>query len=211
MNPVMKFLKNVTKGKKRFFNIFLLLVVVVLIGVVYKYNGQKLAIHDNMDSNKFASVGTVSASTSGGSSNSASNAAPASASSSGSASNSAPSGVKPVETTDGKQFLNVNGMASTASSSTNCNNKPVMDPKELLPTDNNSEWSNIMPNNDLKKVGMLNAGHHVGVNTVGSSLRNPNLQIRSEPVIPQTNIGPWNNTTMEADNMRRPLEIGSAN
>ena len=211
MNAVMKFLKNLTKGKKKFFNLFLLLVVVVLIGVVYKYNGQKLAIHDNMQSNPFANVGTVSGTSSSGSSNSVSNAAPASASSSGSASNSAPSGVKPVETTDGAQFLNVNGMTTTSGPSTNCNNKPVMDPKELLPTDSNSEWSNIMPNNDLKKVGMLNAGHHVGVNTVGSSLRNANLQIRSEPVIPQTNIGPWNNTTIEADNLRRPLEIGSAN
>ena len=211
MNAVMKFLKNLTKGKKKFFNLFLLLVVVVLIGVVYNYNGQKLAIHDNMQNNPFANVGSVSSTPTSGSSNSVSNAAPANAASSGSASNSAPGGVKHVETTDGQQFLNVNGMASTATSSTNCNNKPVMDPKELLPTDSNSEWSNIMPNNDLKKVGMLNAGHHVGVNTVGSSLRNANLQIRSEPVIPQTNIGPWNNTTIEADSMRRPLEIGSSN
>lgn len=211
MNPVMKFLKNLTKGKKKFFNLFLLLVVVVLIGVVYKYNGQKLAIHDNMQSNSLANVGAVSGSTDSASSNSVSNAAPASATSSGSASNSAPTGVKPVESTGGKQFLNVSGISSSAPPSTNCNNKPVMDPKELLPTDSNSEWSNIMPNNDLKKVGMLNAGHHVGVNTVGSSLRNANLQIRSEPVIPQTNIGPWNNTTIEADSMRRPLEIGSSN
>ena len=85
----------------------------------------------------------------------------------------------------------------------------MMDPKELLPTDNNNEWSNIMPSEDLKNVGMLNAGHHVGINTVGSSLRNANLQIRSEPVIPQTkNVGPWNNTTIEPDNLRRALEIG---
>ena len=67
-----------------------------------------------------------------------------------------------------------------------------MDPKELLPTDKNNEWSNIMPNNDLKNIHMINAGHHVGINTVGSSLRNANLQIRSEPVIPQGNVGPWN-------------------
>ena len=84
-----------------------------------------------------------------------------------------------------------------------------MDPKELLPTDNNNEWSNIMPNNDLKNVGMLNSAQHIGINTVGSSLRNPNLQVRSEPVIQQTNIGPWNNTTIEADTTRRSLEIGS--
>ena len=119
-------------------------------------------------------------------------------------------GVSPVMTTDGNQFLPVQGLKSGNGPSNNCNNQQLMDPKELLPKDNNNEWSNIMPNNDLKNVGMLNAGHHVGVNTVGSSLRNPNLQIRSEPTIPQTNIGPWNNTTMEADTLRRPLEIGGS-
>jgi hypothetical protein len=42
---------------------------------------------------------------------------------------------------------------------------------------------------------------------VGSSLRNANLQLRSEPIIPKTNTGPWNNTTIEADTYRRALEI----
>ena len=40
------------------------------------------------------------------------------------------------------------------------------------------------------------------------SLRNANLQVRSEPANPQLNVGPWNNTTMEPDTMRVPLEIG---
>ena len=82
-----------------------------------------------------------------------------------------------------------------------------MDPKELLPTDNNNEWSNIMPNNDLKNVGMLNSAQHLGA--VSTSLRNPNLQVRSEPVIQRTPTGPWNNTTIEPDTTRRSLEIGS--
>ena len=114
-------------------------------------------------------------------------------------------------TTDGEQFLPVKGMKTSCQDNPkNCNNQQMMDPKELLPQDKNNEWSNIMPNNDLKNVHMLNAGHHIGINSVGSSLRNANLQLRSEPVIPQNNnVGPWNNTTIEPDTMRRPLEIGS--
>ena len=192
---------KLTKNKNKFVNLFILIGIVVLVGVLLKYNNQKTLIQDSMGNNIFANAAKVEASASGGA------AAPKPA-----GDNTAPvaTGAQPVATTDGNQFLAVNGLSSGSKPTNKCNNQPVMDPKELLPSDSNNEWSNIMPNNDLKNVGMLNAGHHVGINTVGSSLRNANLQIRSEPVIPQTNIGPWNNTTIEADSLRRPLEIGAA-
>lgn len=197
----MNFLKNLTKGGKnnKFLGLFILLVVIVLVGVIYRYNGQKGLLSDNMSNNPFSNVGNVEQTKSTEQGVQQMNKQ---------LDTSAQQGVKPVVTTDGEQYLNVNGLTSGTPPNNTCNNKPVMDPKQLLPNDNNNEWSNIMPNNDLKNVGMLNAGHHIGMNTVGSSLRNPNLQIRSEPTIPQSNIGPWNNTTMEADTLRRPLEIG---
>ena len=188
---------KLTKTKGKFLNIFILLGIVALVGVLFKYNGQKFNLSDGM-SNPFANVGSVEATAS----------APAQASTEATVPKQV-AGAKPIATTDGEQFLTVNGISSGKKPTNSCNNQPVMDPKELLPSDNNNEWSNIMPNNDLKNVGMLNAGHHVGINTVGSSLRNANLQIRSEPVIPQNNVGPWNNTTIESDNLRRNLEIGT--
>ena len=39
-------------------------------------------------------------------------------------------------------------------------------------------------------------------------MRNANLQVRSEPPNPQTNVSPWMNTTIEPDLMRAPFEIG---
>ena len=196
----MNFLKNLTKGKNnKFLGLFIVLVIVVLVGVLYRYNGQKGLLSDSMSNNPFSNVGNVEQTKSTEQGAQQMNKQ---------LDTSAQQGVKPVVTTDGEQYLNVNGLTSGTPPNNTCNNKPVMDPKQLLPSDNNNEWSNIMPNNDLKNVGMLNAGHHVGMNTVGSSLRNPNLQLRSEPTIPQSNIGPWNNTTMEADTLRRPLEIG---
>ena len=47
------------------------------------------------------------------------------------------------------------------------------------------------------------------MNTVGQSLRNANLQIRSEPANPVSNVSPWLNTTISPDLERRPLEICS--
>ena len=47
---------------------------------------------------------------------------------------------------------------------------------------------------------------HVGVNTIGQSLRNANLQLRSEPANPQVQVSPWMNTTIDKDLTRRNLE-----
>ena len=112
------------------------------------------------------------------------------------------------------------GNASAGGASTNtyglppsCAKQQVVDPSELLPRDNNSEFSKLNPtgSGDLKNVSLLKAGHHIGINTVGQSLRNANLQLRSEPPNPQLNVGPWNQTTMTPDLQRRPLEIGCGN
>lgn len=92
-----------------------------------------------------------------------------------------------------------------------CARQEVVDPSELLPKDANSEFSKLNPmgSGDLENVSLLRAGHHIGINTVGQSLRNANLQLRSEPANPQMNVGPWNNTTISPDNNRLQLEIGS--
>ena len=83
------------------------------------------------------------------------------------------------------------------------------DPKELLPKQGQNKFSALQPNtNDLQGVNLLQAGYHIGVDTVGQSLRNANLQLRSEPANPQTAVSPWMNSTMEPDLERKPLEIG---
>lgn len=78
----------------------------------------------------------------------------------------------------------------------------VTSPQDLLP-----KKVGLDVNADLKNINLLNAGANYGINTVGSSLRNPNLQLRSEPIIQKTATGPWNNTTIDPDTTRRALEI----
>ena len=191
----MKLLKLFGKNKDKIFNILLILGVVVLAGILFRYNSEKGLLSDGMSGNPFSGVSEISS----GEGAVSEESQPAQV-----------EGAVPVGSTDEEQYLKVSGIKSGKADSKSCNEQPMMDPKELLPTDKNNEWSNIMPNNDLKNIHMINAGHHVGINTVGSSLRNANLQIRSEPVIPQGNVGPWNQTTIEADNMRRGFEIGSS-
>ena len=85
------------------------------------------------------------------------------------------------------------------------------DPSELLPKDINSQWAQLNPagSADFKNVNLLKAGSLIGIDTIGSTLRNANLQERSEPPNPTTSVSPWLNTTIEPDLMRLPLEIGT--
>lgn len=91
-----------------------------------------------------------------------------------------------------------------------CYPKDVLNSADLLPQDPNSLWSQVVPNGQgaLNSQNFLTAGFHIGINTVGQTLRNANRQLRSEPPNPMVKVSPWNQTTIEPDIARRPLEIG---
>ena len=101
---------------------------------------------------------------------------------------------------------------STSSLKKLSSDKPINNPSDLLPANTASEWAKMNPvgTDNLSGINLLSAQQQNGINTQGSSLRNANLQIRSEPPNPRNNTNcPWNISTIEGDTMRRPLEIGS--
>jgi hypothetical protein len=89
-----------------------------------------------------------------------------------------------------------------------CYPREQLNPMELLPQDVNSQWAAVNPTGtgDIQGKNFLSAGALIGVNTVGQSLRNGNLQIRAEPPNPQIQVSPWLQSTIEPDLSRRPLE-----
>jgi hypothetical protein len=91
-----------------------------------------------------------------------------------------------------------------------CYPRDQLTPSELLPRDMNSIWAeqNPMGPGSLKGKNFLSAGALIGVNTVGQSLRNANLQIRSEPPNPQVPVSIFNQSTISPDISHRPLEVG---
>tara|TARA_Y100000389_G_C17468594_1_gene528088 strand:+ start:438 stop:1031 length:594 start_codon:yes stop_codon:yes gene_type:complete len=194
---VKKFLSK--KTMKTAMTIFSILAFVVVVGFLFKYNNDKNMLINNMQSMSPSEVisnvpdGNVKDTVMNNGVNN----------SNGGAVESVSGHLSP----EVSNFLPVDGMETSKSGKMSCNNQPVMDPKELLPLDSNKEWNNIKPNSDLKQLNLVNAGHHIGINTVSSSLRNPNLQIRSEPSIPKGNVGPWNNTTIEGDPHRKGFEL----
>jgi len=92
-----------------------------------------------------------------------------------------------------------------------CYPRDQLTPSELLPKDMQSVWAeqNPMGPGSLKGKNFLSAGALIGVNTVGQSMRNANLQVRSEPPNPQVAISIFNQSTISPDISHRPLEIGA--
>ena len=131
---------------------------------------------------------------------------------SASSQNNMVSGPQPAMEQGNEMFSSVNGIASPSQGvPTSCGSGNIQNPSDLLPKDTNSEWSQLNPSGkgELANINLLKAGYHIGIDTVGQTLRNANLQIRSEPANPQLYVGPWNLSTIEPDFMRPPLELGA--
>jgi hypothetical protein len=126
-------------------------------------------------------------------------------------------GFQPSSGMQGNNYEDVSGnmqspsvSAQAAMSQSTAAPTDLLPNSSLLPKDPNSQWSQLNPagTGDLMNQSLLSAGFLAGIDTVGNTMKNPNLQLRSEPPNPQLNIGPWNNSTFAPDLMRTPLEIG---
>jgi hypothetical protein len=92
-----------------------------------------------------------------------------------------------------------------------CFPKDTITPQELMPReDATNVWQLSSPpvNGHLADRNFLESGHHYGIDTVSNTLKNPNLQLRSDPIIPQIQVGPWSQSTYGPDTNHRQLEIG---
>ena len=110
-----------------------------------------------------------------------------------------------------EMFSDVNEPTSSGQGiPSSCNKGQLQNPNDLLPKDTNSQCAQLNPSGkgELANINLLKAGYNIGIDTIGQSLRNANLQERSEPPNPQMNVGPWNLSTITPDFLRIPLEIG---
>jgi len=95
---------------------------------------------------------------------------------------------------------------------TTCFKRDRLTKDDLLPKDANLKWAGVNPSSagDITDKNFLTAGYHMGINTVGQSLRNANLQLRSEIPNPQVAVSPWMISTIEPDIRPVSFEIGSS-
>jgi hypothetical protein len=119
------------------------------------------------------------------------------------------SSVMPAVENQSDEFASTSGSQQMMSAGGSCGANTT-NPADLLPKDNNNDWSKLNPSGSgpLSNINLLKAGALIGIDTIGQTLRNANLQIRSEPPNPQLSVGPWNQSTITPDFMRPPMEIG---
>jgi len=116
-----------------------------------------------------------------------------------------------INTSANEQNAMANDPATQGVRLASCYPKEQLSAEELLPQDNfANQFAQTYPtgSGSLKDKNFLQAGHHIGVNTVGQTLRNANLQLRSEPPNPQVTVSPWLQSTIQPDLNRKPFEIG---
>jgi hypothetical protein len=91
-----------------------------------------------------------------------------------------------------------------------CFPKDRLTAQDLLPKDAaNEQWAQANPagQGDVADQNFLTAGHHAGIDTIGSTLKIANLDLRSIPPNPRKGDLIWNQSSVEPDLNRRPLEI----
>jgi hypothetical protein len=113
--------------------------------------------------------------------------------------------------TGAEGYSSVDAMTGQGAAPAGAANLPVANPSDLLPRDTNNQWGSLNPSGsgDLLGQNLLSATFLTGIDTIGNTMKNANLQLRSEPPNPQLNVGPWNQSTFAPDLMRTPLELGS--
>lgn len=90
-----------------------------------------------------------------------------------------------------------------------CDESSQFKAEDLLPKDESSTlWAQMNPSGSgsLEGRNFLQAGYHLGINTVGQSLKNANYQLRSDPPNPKMVVSPWMQSTIDPD-VRRCFEI----
>ena len=91
-----------------------------------------------------------------------------------------------------------------------CARQETIDPSDLLPKENNSQFNQMSPKPDgnLLNVSLMDPNAIIGMQS--QVLRNANLSLRADPPIPQTQqpVSPWLNTTIGRQ-AQRGVELGS--
>ena len=178
-----KIFEHALKGVKQFFSterVVIIVVFLLLVWLLSQYAGSKTAVVDMMeDGGQVLMV---------------------------------PQEEPPMEYVQMEQLTSGDAESGGTASGNGYTTSQVANPADLLPSDENSQWSALNPNSankgDTTMPDLLKAGYHIGLDTIGQTLRNANLQLRSDPIITKATVGPWNQSTIETDFARVPLEIG---
>ena len=106
---------------------------------------------------------------------------------------------------DGKQYA---PYKATGNTKDKFKTKEIFNSQNYLPNEKsvNPDCFDIVPEPiSVKNRHLINVSKSIGINTIGTSLRNPGYDIRGSPPVPKFVISPWMQSTIEPDNNYKSL------
>jgi hypothetical protein len=95
---------------------------------------------------------------------------------------------------------------ATCGSNQNCEPEDLFDVDKYLPQEVNDDWFEVQPEPiSVKNRHLINITKPIGVNTIGTSLKNASYDIRAAPAAPKFVVSPWLQSSIEPDINLKPL------
>lgn len=112
----------------------------------------------------------------------------------------------PMDESNGEFAVFKSGGRATCGSNQNCQPEDLFDVDKYLPQEVNDDWFEVQPEPiSVKNRHLINITKPIGINTIGSSMRNASYDIRGTPACPKFIVSPWNNSNIDGDVNLKPL------
>ena len=112
----------------------------------------------------------------------------------------------PIDESNGNLAIFKSKGRSTCGSNQNCEPEDLFDVDKYLPQEVNDDWFEVQPEPiSVKNRHLINITKPIGINTIGTSLRNASRDIRGAPANPRFVVSPWLQSSIDPDVNLKPL------
>ncbi len=112
----------------------------------------------------------------------------------------------PIDETNGGFAVFKSKGRATCGSNQNCEPEDLFDVDKYLPQEVNDDWFEVQPEPiSVKNRHLINITKPIGINTIGTSLKNASHDIRGSVANPKFVVSPWLNSAIEPDVNLKPL------
>lgn len=114
----------------------------------------------------------------------------------------------PIDETNSKfaVFKDNGNKRPTCGSNQDCSPEDLFDVDKYLPQEINDDWFEVTPEPiSVKNRHLINITKPVGINTIGTSLKNASWDLRGSPACPKFVVSPWLQSSIEPDTNIKPL------
>jgi hypothetical protein len=112
----------------------------------------------------------------------------------------------PIDESNGKLAIFKSKGRTTCGSNQNCEPEDLFDVDKYLPQEVNDDWFEVQSEPiSVKNRHLINITKPIGINTIGTSLKNASYDIRGAVSNPKYVVSPWLQSSIEPDVNLKPL------